>query len=151
VARFISKSGLGVAVLIALFFALPLGAQSTAIRMEGTVWNLSDEPLPGAILSAVEENTNLQYEAVSDEDGYYRFLALPPGRYTVTVKAKGFKDVMQRGIYLNFPGSLQQDFVFEASPVDKEIGPQDLPRLNDGATTEAIPQREIDSLPLARG
>lgn len=147
-ARFISKSCLALAVLIPLFVALPLGAQSAAIRMEGTVWNLSDEPLPGAILSAVEENTGLQYESVSDEDGYYRFLALPPGRYTVTVKAKGFKDVMHRGIHLNFPGSLQQDFVFEASPVDREVGPQDLPRLNDGATTEAIPQRELDSMPL---
>ena len=91
--QFISKTGffLFTAILLAIAFTLPLGAQSTSIRLEGTVWNLNDEPLPGAILSAVENSTGLRYEAVSDEDGYYRFLALPPGTYTVTVKAKDFK------------------------------------------------------------
>lgn len=149
-ARFIPNPIIGSLAAFSLIaaLALPLGAQSTSIRLEGTVWDLSDEPLPGAILTAVNESTGRQYEAVSDEDGYYKFLALPPGTYTVTAKAKGFKDIILRNIHLTAPGSLAQDFVFEASALDKEIGPEELPRLNDSATTLAVTTRDFEAMPL---
>jgi hypothetical protein len=129
-------------------FSIPLMAQSGSIRLEGTVWDPTGTSLAGALLSAVEENTKREADAVSDVDGHYVFLALQPGVYTVTVKSKGFKDVIHRNIHLFQASSVSQDFSFEVSAIDKEIPPTELTRVNDSATTGSLSANDISALPI---
>lgn len=149
-ARFASSFILGsiIAILLALAYAIPLEAQTGSVRMEGDVWDPSGDPLAGATLTAVEESTGHRSEAVSSRDGYYVFLALEPGTYTVTATAKGFKDVIHRSIFLFSPGSRFETFSFEVSAIDKEIGPNEQPRLIDSDTTLSLSQRDLETLPL---
>src|SRR5512147_1052557 len=89
--------GFILSLLITLLFAastVSLGAQTGSLTLEGIVWDPQGNPLSGAILTAVQESTGRQTEVVTYGDGAYRFLVLEPGTYTVTVKAKGFKDVI---------------------------------------------------------
>ena len=90
-------------ILIILAFSLTLSAQTGSVILEGTVWDPAGNLFPGAVLTAVQEESGREFEAVSDENGHYRFLALPPGQYSVTLKAKGFKNVMRRSIALRCP------------------------------------------------
>ena len=112
--RFASPSitSLIIAILLTSVFSVSLIAQTASIRLEGIVWDPSGDPLPDVTLTAVEETTGRQTETVSDAEGYYRFLTLPPGAYTVTAKAKGFKDIILRNILLYSPDTISQNFSF---------------------------------------
>jgi hypothetical protein len=150
VTRFASTSYFMVfiAILLTIVLAIPVGAQSTSICLEGTVWDPSNRTVPGATLAAVEQQTGRQYEAVSDANGEYRFLALQPGTYTVTVKAKDLKDVTLRNITLFTPGTITQDFAFEMSAVDKELAPHELMSLIDSEASRSFSHRDLEAVPL---
>ena len=133
---------------MAALVCAPLMAQTGSIHLEGIVWNPSGNPLPGITLTAVEENTGQRIETVSDSDGYYRFMVLQPGIYTVTAKAAGFRDVVHRNIHLFIPGGFTDNISFEVSSIDNEIGPVDLPRLLDSDIADAFSQRDLRDYPL---
>jgi hypothetical protein len=115
--------------------------------MEGSVWDPSGNSLAGAALTAVEESTKRQSNAVSDAAGRYVFLALQPGTYTVTVKAKGFKDVTHRNVLLFQPGTISEDFSFEVSAIDKEVAVREFPQIKDSERMGSFTRKEIDALP----
>jgi hypothetical protein len=138
---------LSIAILVISGFSIPLSAQSGSIRLEGSVWDPSGESLGGAILTAVEEYSGRQWSAVSEEDGRYIFLALQPGTYTVTAKAKGFKDVILRSIALFVPGTTSEDFSFEVSSIDKEVPQAELTRRNDSQYSRSLSRKQIEALP----
>jgi hypothetical protein len=137
-----------IAILLTSVFAMPLGAQTASVRLEGITWNPSGDPISGVLLTAVENTTGRQHETVSDSEGYYRFLALPPGIYTITAKTKDFKDVIHRGIALYPPDTTTENLTFEVSAIDKEVPLSDSLRINDSANSGAFPRREIEALPL---
>ena len=137
-----------IAIILTLACTIPLAAQTGSLRLEGIVWDPSGNPLPGAALTAIEDSSGLQSDTVSDSDGYYRFLALQPGKYTVTAKAKGLKDVVHRELFLFNPGSTQDNFSFEISAIDKEIGPGESSRALDSNLAASFSQSELDALPL---
>ncbi len=136
------------AILLASVSPIPLGAQSTSVRLEGTVWDPSGNPLPGAVLTAVENDTGRESEAVSDEKGRYIFLSLQPGQYVVSVKSKAFKDVIQRNIFLLMPGTVQESFLFEVSAIAEEAVIRESPRAKDSANSGAFSRRDLEALPL---
>jgi len=143
---FIYSSIIGIVIISG--FSAPLSAQSGSVRLEGIVWEPSGNSLAGAVLTAVEDSTGREARAVSNSDGEYVFLALQPGTYTVTVKAKGFKDVIHRSISLFPPGSISQDFSFEVSAIDKEIAPSEFLRLKESQNSSSFTKKEIEILPL---
>jgi hypothetical protein len=135
-------------MLLSSMFAAPAGAQTASVRLEGIVWDPTGEPLADVALTAVDEETGRKTETVSDSEGYYRFLALPPGIYTVTATAKGFKDVVHRSKRLYLPEVAVENFSFEVSAIEKEASPGEAPKLNDSATSGAFSKRELDAAPL---
>ena len=134
--------------MLAIFGCTPLQAQTGAIHLEGIVWDPSGNPLTGVTLTAVEENTGVRIETVSDSDGYYRFLVLHPGIYTVTARAEGFRNVIHRNIHLFVPGGVVENISFEVSTIDNVIGPMDRPRVLDSDLADAFSQRDLADYPL---
>ena len=133
---------------MATFACAPLAAQMGSVHLEGIVWDPSGNPLPGVVLTAVEDNTGQSVETVSDSDGYYRFMVLQPGIYTVTAKAQGFRNVIHRDIHLYGPGGITENISFEVSAIDNVIGPIDRPRLLDSDLADAFSQRDLEDYPL---
>jgi len=125
-----------------------LQAQTGSIRLEGTVRDPSGSNLSDALLTAVEESTGFQYETASNQEGYYSFPALMPGIYTVTAKTEDFEDVVHRRIYLFVPGSTIENFIFEISAIDNEIGPDERLRIVESSTATSFSRQHIESLPL---
>jgi hypothetical protein len=138
-----------IVILFVLGIAISLKAQTGSLRLEGTVWDSSDKPISGAQLTAVEENTGHQSSTISEKDGYYRFLVLPPGLYTVTAKATGRQDVIHQHIFLFTLEGTSENFSFEIGPVPpREIGPGERPQLLDSDMAGSFTRREIEALPL---
>ncbi|MBA2501447.1 MAG: carboxypeptidase regulatory-like domain-containing protein, partial [Pyrinomonadaceae bacterium] len=66
-------------------------AQSATGRITGTVQDPSGAVVPGAAVTATNEETNVSYNTISSDAGEYRFEALQPGPYTITVEQANFK------------------------------------------------------------
>ncbi|MBZ5527164.1 MAG: carboxypeptidase regulatory-like domain-containing protein [Acidobacteriia bacterium] len=94
-----------IAGLFALVGMLPtqrtsVSAQETTGGLQGTVKDPSGAVVPNAQVIVTGSSLVGSKEATTDASGYYRFANLPPGTYSLTVTAKGFRTVKREGLTL---------------------------------------------------
>jgi outer membrane receptor protein involved in Fe transport len=99
------RSVFGRAALIllcaALFIGLsiPLFAQSTTDgAIAGTVMDETGAVIPNAVIVVRNNDTNAEQTVTSDATGYFRFNALRPAAYSVTIKVTGFAPYKADGV-----------------------------------------------------
>jgi Carboxypeptidase regulatory-like domain len=81
---------LAVLAAIVVAWSLPAFAQEQTGAIQGTIKDASGAVLPGATVEARSPQVVGASTAVSDAQGMYRFPALPPGTYTISVTLQGF-------------------------------------------------------------
>ena len=77
------------ALCLALFASSALAQTITTGSIEGTVIDQDGAAVPGVTVNVTSLNLIQPQSAISDVEGRYHILNLPPGRYTVTVEAAG--------------------------------------------------------------
>src|SRR3974390_1842439 len=82
---------------IALFTAA-LAAQTVSSSLLGTVTDPTNAVVPNAPITLTDTDTGSVRSAVTDSSGLFRFLDLPPGNYTVSVRMTGFKGLTANSI-----------------------------------------------------
>src|SRR5258708_35005111 len=87
-------------LLCASFLAVCANAQFRA-SIQGTVQDPKGGVVAGAKVTATNLGTSIVYEAVASGVGYYRVSELPPGKYTVSVEAPGFKKFISHNVSLD--------------------------------------------------
>lgn len=109
-----------------LMFSLFGAFGFSQIRSSGTIHgHVTDEQ--GESLRGVQvliSGSNLiggEFKYITDKNGFYRFLSLPPGRYVVSAEFEGFQKKIREGILLNANVSLTVDFVLTQSSLKEEI------------------------------
>jgi hypothetical protein len=70
-------------------------AQSDSAQISGFIKDPTGAAVPGASIVIKNEVSNYERTAKTNDTGYYIITALPPGSYTVTVEAGGFKKFQQ--------------------------------------------------------
>ena len=75
-------------------------AQGQTGVVTGTVTD-GDGVIPGATVTAIDADTSVTRTAISNEQGVFRLLSLPPGRYTVRVEIEGFKQITMPDVALS--------------------------------------------------
>ena len=105
--RFFRLQGLALvfAVALALGFTLttleqPVLAQETTGGLQGTVNDPSGAVVPGASVTVTTPTLVGSKELITGAAGYYRFANLPPGTYTIVVKAEGFDTLKREKVVL---------------------------------------------------
>src|SRR5258708_7728638 len=58
--------------------------------IRGYIRDPQEAVLPGTTITATSPTVPTIFTAVSDKEGYYRLLELPPGEYTFTAELQGF-------------------------------------------------------------
>ena len=96
-------------------------AQSDTAQMSGFVKDPSQAVIANANVIIRNEATGLSRTARSNEQGYFTVASLPPGYYTVTVEATGFKK-----------------FVSTNNKLDPNVAAQVDATLDVGAVTETV-------------
>ena len=76
---------------------------------------------PGATLTATNPETGLSRSIVSDEDGSYRFAALPVGRYEVRVALEGFQSAVRSGLTLTVGQEAVVNFTLEVGAITQTV------------------------------
>ncbi len=69
--------------------------------LTGNVVDSSQAVVPNATVSAENQGTSLVRDTKANADGEYTLATLPPGIYTVTVRASGFTAHTQTGVQVN--------------------------------------------------
>lgn len=80
---------------LALVCAWAAWSQSFTAAVRGVVTDATGATVPGARVTITEADRNIQHATTTDSAGRYAIVALPPGRYTITVEAQGFKRYTQ--------------------------------------------------------
>lgn len=100
-------------LLLALVLAIlggvsPALAQTVTGSLSGTVTDEQKAVLAGVEVRLKNEATGVEASGTTNENGNYRFPALQPGVYSLSVKAEGFKtaEVTQVGVKLGVEVSL---------------------------------------------
>ncbi len=84
--RYLRSISLAVILLLTTFSY----SQTTTSTLEGTVRDSNGALVAGAQVKVVSDSSGAERTAVTDEDGFYRVVALQAGNYTITATQTGF-------------------------------------------------------------
>jgi len=84
-------AGLVFLLVVCLLVPANAWAQSDSASISGFVRDPSGSVIPNASIVIKNESSGAERRATSNETGYYVVTTLPPGYYTLTVEATGFK------------------------------------------------------------
>src|SRR5258707_13280972 len=73
-------------------------SQSVQGVITGTITDPTGAVVPGATVTITNAGTNISQSTTTGSDGSYRFSLVPPGTYTLEIKAANFAGVRASGI-----------------------------------------------------
>ena len=143
------------AVALALGLTLPVlqqaaYSQETTAGLQGTIKDPSGAVVPGATVTVTTPTLVGNKEVVTDAAGYYRFANLPPGSYTVTVKAAGFDTLKQEKIILEVGHLPSLNLALHVGTVNTVVQVTEEEPLIDATTTTTltnIPEETLQNIP----
>ncbi|HKA00967.1 MAG TPA: carboxypeptidase-like regulatory domain-containing protein, partial [Candidatus Solibacter sp.] len=139
-----------VGVAIALISAVVWAQSSYTAAVRGTVTDSTGSTIPVATVGLIEAERNIAHKTVTDEAGRYFFTALPPGDYTLTVEAKGFKKYSLTNLRLAVQQQATLDALLQVGDLATAVEVQgESPLLNTTISTmgQVIENRYMVTLP----
>src|SRR4051812_37327539 len=123
-------------------------AQFDRSQLSGRVKDAQGGLVPGATVVATNQQTQLNWTAVSDQTGFYTFPNLPPGKYTIATELQGFKKALQKDVPLDAAASVTLDFTLETGSLTESVTvTADSPVLqSDVALRKTIESKDIEQL-----
>jgi carboxypeptidase family protein len=108
-------------VLGTLSMAASAAAQGGDGGLRGVIRDSQGLVLPGVTITARSPEVLNVVSAVSDENGNYRLVNLPPGTYAVTAELSGFSSFRREGILLRAGATYQVDITMEVGAVAETV------------------------------
>jgi hypothetical protein len=126
-------------------------AQGTTGSISGTVTDESKAIMPGVTITVKNPETGLERSVVSDDQGRYRVLNLPPGPYQVTAELQGFSPVLRDDLTVAIGRDLLVDIELKVGGVSEQVTVAgETASVSIGTTTAGgvVTTRQIAELPL---
>lgn len=139
-------------MLIAALFLSPatvLAADTAALF--GVITDSTGAVIHNATVSAKDQLTGLVVTTTSDENGGYRFPALPVGRYVVTVHAPNFKTAVSTEAVLQVDQQVRLDVALQVGQTSETVSVSSqsaLVNTADATVSAVIDSQRITDLPL---
>ena len=113
-------------------------AQETTGGIQGTVKDPSGAVVPNAKVVVTGSALVGSKELDTDSSGYFRFANLPPGTYTITVTASGFKTFKRGGLLLEVGHLPTSDVLLEVGSTSVTVEVSAAPPQIDTTTTQNL-------------
>ena len=143
---------------LAAVFALCALAGTASAQVTGTVTGTVKDPqggvIPGAAVTLTSETRGTKLpDVVTDANGDFTFINVPPDKYTVQVTMQGFKPAKQSGVAVS-PGDRQSVGVFtiEVGGITDTVtvmAESPLVQSRSGERSFTIPTSAVENLPIA--
>jgi len=140
-------------MVVILGMCLSLPAQETTAGIQGTVKDSSGALVPNATLELTGSALIGTRKIQTDSGGNYRFAALPPGDYTLTVSATGFTTSKQAGINLTAGRLPNIDVVLQVGVVTQTVevsGAAPLVDTTQSKVSITVEKEVLDNIPKGR-
>ena len=150
---YLGKCLLVPAVLIALLVSSSVFAQETTAGIQGVVKDPSGASVANATVEISGVSLLGNRKVKTDDAGAYRVTALPPGSYTLTVTAPGFRTFKQVGIDLAVGRLPTLDVKLEVGAVAETVevsGSATMVDTSQSKVAVTVEQQVIDNLPKGR-
>ncbi len=143
-----------IAILMLLVFLATgpaLLAQTATGEVNGTIVDPTGAFIAGVKITIINQGTRISHSTTSNGSGYYLFINLPPGVYTLVAEQQGFKRAeivpFELGVNqtITLPLRLAVGAVNETVEVKAEAP---LLQLSSSELGTVIPQRAVNDLPL---
>jgi hypothetical protein len=138
--------------LVLLCLAAVGEAQSTGATLQGTISDPQRALLPGVTVVISNVETGFSRTVVTDERGWYRAPALPPGSYEVRAELQGFGSVVRSGLTLTIGQEATINLQLDLATVQETVtvtGETPLVETSNSTLGTTVTRSELDSLPLA--
>ena len=141
------------AMLAALLFA-PLAQAQTTGTLTGTAYDQTGAVVPKSKVILLNQTSGDIRQTTCNEVGYFSFVGVVPGVYTVTVEAEGFKSWKRAEIVIN-PGDLRTisnvklEIGKSTESITVEATPDEVKPVDSGERASVLTTKDIDKLVLA--
>ena len=132
--------------------AIPGYGQATTGQIAGQVTDSSGAVLPGAAITATDEEKGVSFTGRADASGNYIVLNMPPGIYSVTATAPGFAEARFTHAVLAIDQKMALDFKLKVGNVTASVEVTEAPPVLQSQTSEVgtvISGDAIVDLPLS--
>src|SRR6266700_1103460 len=109
------------ALLYVAALAPPAGAQSVNVNLSGAAKDESGAIIPGVSITATNTQTGLVKTAITNEDGRYSILSIPPGTYDLHADLPGFATTVHRSQEFRVGTTVVLDFTLKVSSVAETV------------------------------
>jgi Carboxypeptidase regulatory-like domain len=105
---------------ILAFFCSSGFSQDTG-AINGQVIDPTNAAVPSATVEAVNQDTHLSRQALSNPEGIFYIPALPPGTYTLTAHVSGFKSFARTGVVVAVNQNTRADVQLQVGAVAENV------------------------------
>jgi hypothetical protein len=143
---------ISLAVLLTCVFAATAFGQTTTGTISGTITDPSGAVVAGATITVTNPATGAERSVTSNEQGAFDVPALQPGKYTITVDAKGFKKAVSRDIIVTVTQTASVTIPLEIGSASETVtvsASQEVINTSSPSVTNIINTRQVVDLPLA--
>ncbi len=126
-------------------------AQASSATINGTLRDSSGSVIPGATLALRNTATSVETRTASNESGYYAFLNILPGQYTLEVTKAGFRTYKLSQFTLAVNQTATIDIIMEIGSVDQSINVEAIGAEVQASTSEigaVVARQQVVALPL---
>lgn len=116
------RSRLRVALALAVVaLGSPALAQRTTGGFSGTVRDAGGGALAGVAVGVSGPNIVGTETTATNEQGFYRFINLPPGEYQLSFRTGGFKTLTRSGLRISVGSTIEENVALEISQLQETV------------------------------
>src|SRR5689334_3158938 len=108
-------------VCLSLLLSTLVPAQEFRGAILGRVSDASGAVVPGAAVKVTNEVTNVVTETRTNHEGNFNIPYLVPGRYAVTVEAKGFRRTERPGVVVQINDRIELSLTVEVGATTESV------------------------------
>src|SRR5690242_8691922 len=127
-------------------------AQANAADLQGVVKDSTGAVVPNATVTVRNPATNVSRTATTNDQGYYRVVAVPPGDYEITVEAPNFKKAVLTKVTVTVGQAADVDVALEPGQITESVTISDatseIVETSKTAVATTIDQQRINNLPI---